>query len=81
MAIIGTLPVTLTNGTLADATQVMSDFNFIVAQVNANSASLAGGNAFTGAQTIAGDWSDQRSGWKCWCADIFDHWESWDWVV
>jgi hypothetical protein len=55
MAIIGTLPVTLTNGTLADATQVMSDFNFIVAQVNANSASLAGGNAFTGAQTIAGD--------------------------
>jgi len=36
MAIIGTLPVTLQNGTTADATQVMSDFNFIVNQVNAN---------------------------------------------
>lgn len=36
MAIIGTLPVILQNGTTADATQVMSDFNFIVNQVNAN---------------------------------------------
>jgi hypothetical protein len=36
MAIIGILPVTLQNGTTADATQVMSDFNFIVNQVNAN---------------------------------------------
>jgi len=36
MAIIGTLPVTLQNGTVADANQVMSDFNFIVNQVNAN---------------------------------------------
>lgn len=39
--IIGTLPVTLTNGTTADATQVMADFNWIVNQVNANAADLA----------------------------------------
>lgn len=37
MAIIGTLPVNLTNGTTADASQVMTDLNFIVNQVNANS--------------------------------------------
>ncbi len=36
MTIIGTLPVILQNGTTADASQVMSDFNFIVNQVNAN---------------------------------------------
>lgn len=36
MTIIGALPVTLQNGTTADATQVMADFNFIVNQVNAN---------------------------------------------
>jgi hypothetical protein len=41
MAIIGTLPVTLQNGTTADATQVMSDFNFIVNQVNANALSTS----------------------------------------
>lgn len=57
MPIIGTLPATLTNGTLADATQVMADFNFIVSQVNANAA--AGGTAFTsifllGTSTAAG---------------------------
>jgi hypothetical protein len=34
--IIGNLPVTLQNGTTADASQVMSDLNFIVNQVNAN---------------------------------------------
>ncbi len=34
--IIGTLPVALANGTTADATQVMSDLNWIVNQVNAN---------------------------------------------
>ncbi len=34
--IIGALPVNLLNGTTADAVQVMSDFNFIVSQVNAN---------------------------------------------
>lgn len=36
MAIVGTLPITLTNGTTADATQVMADLQFIVDQVNAN---------------------------------------------
>lgn len=40
MAIIGTLPNTLTNGTTADATQVMADFNKIVNDVNANAAAL-----------------------------------------
>lgn len=34
--IIGALPVSLLNGTTADAIQVMADFNFIVSQVNAN---------------------------------------------
>lgn len=37
--IIGALPVTLLNGTTADATQVMADLNWIVNQVNANAAS------------------------------------------
>jgi hypothetical protein len=36
MPIIGTLPVTLTNGTVADANAVMQNFNYIAAQVNAN---------------------------------------------
>ncbi|WP_105132358.1 tail fiber domain-containing protein [Burkholderia sp. BE12] len=34
--IIGNLPVTLQNGTTADASQVMSDLNYIANQVNAN---------------------------------------------
>ena len=55
MAIVGTLPVQLANGTLADATQVMSDFNYISAQVNTNAAGLVQANNFIGAQTIAGD--------------------------
>jgi microcystin-dependent protein len=36
--IVGTLPFTLQNGTIADANQVMSDLNTIVAAVNANAA-------------------------------------------
>ena len=36
--IIGALPFTLQNGTIADANQVMSDFNTIVAATNANAA-------------------------------------------
>src|ERR1700743_1890136 len=39
--IIPTLPVTLTNGTLADANQVMSNFNTIVTGVNTNGAKNA----------------------------------------
>lgn len=38
MAIIPSLPVTLQNGTTADATQVMANFNAIVSGVNANAA-------------------------------------------
>lgn len=38
MTIISTLPYTLTNGSTADATQVMADFNQIVNNVNANAA-------------------------------------------
>lgn len=37
--IIGNLPVTLSNGTTADASQVMADLNYIVNQVNANALS------------------------------------------
>ncbi|KVN55394.1 hypothetical protein WT13_23565 [Burkholderia anthina] len=40
MSIIGNLPNTLSNGTTADATQVMADFNYIVNQVNANAQPL-----------------------------------------
>src|SRR5882757_10399578 len=36
--IVGALPFTLQNGTIADANQVMSDLNTIVAGVNANAA-------------------------------------------
>ena len=38
MAIITSLPVTLQNGTTADATQVMANFNAIVSAVNAGAA-------------------------------------------
>lgn len=55
MPIIGSYPITLANGTLEDANQVMVDFNYVAAQVNANAAQLVGGNNFSGAQTIAGD--------------------------
>lgn len=55
MAIVGSMPVTLANNTLADATQVMTDFNFVASQVNSNAAGLAQANNFVGAQTISGD--------------------------
>lgn len=42
MSIINALPYTLTNGTTADATQVMANFNQIVNNVNANA--QAGGS-------------------------------------
>ena len=38
MAIVSALPVTLVNGTTADATQVMQDFSHIVSQTNTNAA-------------------------------------------
>ncbi|RQX81797.1 hypothetical protein DF034_17430 [Burkholderia anthina] len=40
MSIIGTLPNILTNGTTADASQVMADLNYIANQVNANATPL-----------------------------------------
>lgn len=40
-AIIGTLPSQLVNGQTADATQVMADLNYIVAQVNNNAQPLS----------------------------------------
>lgn len=41
-AIIGPLPQTITPNTLADATQVQANFNWIVAQVNANAQPASG---------------------------------------
>lgn len=43
MSIVGALPISLTNGSVADANQVMTDLNFIASQVNANALPLAGG--------------------------------------
>ena len=54
MSIISALPFTLTNGQVADATQVMADLNQIVAQVNANALALAGG-VMTGPLTLSAD--------------------------
>ena len=45
MAIIGTLPLTLTNGTLEDATQVMSLFSWIQSQTNGNACPATTGSA------------------------------------
>ena len=50
--IIGTLPATLTNGTTADATQVMADLNWIVNQVNANAAAAANVALLTAANSF-----------------------------
>ena len=52
MAIIGVLPTILTNGTTADATQVMADFNFIVSQVNANAANAGANSNITSLQSM-----------------------------
>src|SRR6185369_6154773 len=51
MAIVGALPFTLTNGTTADATQVMADFNSIVSDVNANAFPLTSNVSFAGGVT------------------------------
>ena len=48
MAIIPPLPYTLTNGQVADATQVMADLNAIMTNVNSNAQPIVG--AGTGAQ-------------------------------
>ena len=38
MSIIGSLPYLLLNGTVADATKVMADLNYLISQVNSNAA-------------------------------------------
>lgn len=54
MAIIGSLPYTLVNGTTADATQVMADFNWISSQVNANGVPATGPATITGNLSVSG---------------------------
>jgi hypothetical protein len=51
--IIPTLPVTLTNGTLADANQVMSNFNTIVTGVNTNGAKNGTNSDITALNALA----------------------------
>lgn len=46
-SIIPSVPYNLTNGTLADATQVMGNFNTIVTDVNANAATAGANNNIT----------------------------------
>ena len=59
MAIIGTLPNTISDGQLADAVPVMADFTWIVNQVNANAAMdnavlhLDGSESITGIKTFS----------------------------
>ncbi len=50
--IIGSLPYTITNGTLANADEVQADFDFIVNQVNANAQPGGGGAANTISWTL-----------------------------
>jgi len=52
MAIIGTLPNTISNGQAVDATPVMADFNFIVNQVNANANPIGTLTAPSGTRTV-----------------------------
>ncbi|MGK8202891.1 hypothetical protein ACRS8P_29280 [Burkholderia cenocepacia] len=62
MAIIGTLPNILTNGTTADASQVMADLNYIVNQVNANATALGTLTAPAGTR-IPMNQSSAPTGW------------------
>lgn len=62
MSIIGNLPDSLTNGTLADASQVMADLNFIVNQVNANANPVGTFTAPAGT-TMAFQQSTAPTGW------------------
>ena len=45
--IVGSLPFTLVNGTIADANQVMADFNAIISGVNTNAAGLGANSDIT----------------------------------
>ena len=44
MAIVGSLPVVLSNGSVADATGVMTDMNYIASAVNGGALGLTGGS-------------------------------------
>ncbi len=55
MSIISPLPVTLTNGTLADANQVMSNLNQIVNNVNANALPTVQNQILVGTATTLTD--------------------------
>jgi hypothetical protein len=55
MTIFTTPPVTLTNGTTADATKVMQDINQIVSDGNANAIDKSGVTPFTGNQSMGGN--------------------------
>lgn len=55
MSIVGNYPTNLANGTVADANQVMSLFNFLQSSINTGAADLSATNAFSNAtQTIVG---------------------------
>src|ERR1700758_5483968 len=71
MAIIGTLPNTISNGQAVDATPVMADFNFIVNQVNANAVQVGTLAAPTGTRLVF----QQAAAPLGWTADatITDH--------
>lgn len=60
--IIGSLPVTLTNGTTADATQVMSNFSFIVSQANANAAAAGANSDITSINALTTPLSKSQGG-------------------
>ena len=49
--IVGSLPNNIANGQIIDAGPVMANFNWLMNQVNANAASLAGANVFAQAIT------------------------------
>ncbi|MBY4771767.1 tail fiber domain-containing protein [Burkholderia ambifaria] len=54
MSIIGNFPNTLSNGTTADATQVMADLNYIATQVNANAQPLLSTSPSFSGLTVSG---------------------------
>jgi len=71
MPVIGTLPNILTNGTTADASQVMADFNFIVNQVNANANPVGTLSAPSGTRAIFNQ-QTAPTGWSI-DATVTDH--------
>lgn len=62
MTIINALPNTLTNGTTADATQVMANFNQIVSNANANAAHSGANSDITSLSSLATPLSGAQGG-------------------